>query len=511
VRHLKAAALAALAFSAAGTGALAAEPGMKAWTGFLEGLAGSGFTVTQGSVLEVDNAVCAEFIPVFDSCFGNNAAAPYLIPQVPVGSTYVDPWYATQFTTPGVGGAPSNMFFRLGEADALVTIVSPPPKAAYFGYQSYAFSRVSSAYPGSQEPHTISPDPDRYELFASLGNDVNDVIVDDKAGEFWDGAPVVYITTANRTLGRNLVQRARRRGLPSERMFVEPVGANADIGTGEAADDFVTLIRYALPKDARVGKAWLKGSAGNVLVFRVSAPGGFDGKRFPTPRYTLKQTADETRLEPALDELTTLLAGWLSARGSPVTTVEMSSSDFTTPRGRPFGLVGRDCIAKGTSCLGDNQDTDAYRFGLVGTMSRNDVAIVAGVNHAVVNTASYISLAVYNLGTLTGVASVSQTDPRAVGFDSGTLTGSAEAVLRDLGVYGAASARLKRQLPKLYVQLFARVCDVAEAYCVKITRKAVPPDVEIGLTQRAYVKPGTTTGAAPDLMVTPRVIFTTPD
>jgi hypothetical protein len=136
------------------------------------------------------------------------------------------------------------------------------------------------------------------------------------------------------------------------------------------------------------------------------------------------------------------------------------------------------------------------------------MVFVAGVNHAVVDNAAYVSLAVYNMQNLTGVASISQSNPSAVGFDEGSLTGSAEGVLKALGLYGSASARLKAALPKLYTAILARECTRAARYCAALSdTKALPLSSPVAVTQRAYIKPGTTTGANPDKLLTPVVVF----
>lgn len=56
-------------------------------------------------------------------------------------------------------------------------------------------------------------------------------------------------------------------------------------------------------------------------------------------------------------------------------------------------------------------------------------------------------VAIYNMDTFDGVASASQTNPQAVGFNRGMLTGSTEAVLRQFNLYDRASDTLKAQLP----------------------------------------------------------------
>ena len=46
-------------------------------------LSSAGYSVTQGNVFLFKNTNCPQFISIFGSCFGNNAAAPTV-----VGSTY---------------------------------------------------------------------------------------------------------------------------------------------------------------------------------------------------------------------------------------------------------------------------------------------------------------------------------------------------------------------------------------------------------------------------------------
>jgi hypothetical protein len=491
---------------------------VKAWQAWIEKL-GQTYLVDRGTIFEVDNAACRQFIAVFGTCFGNNAAAPYLVPVPPIDGTVIDPYYAGSFTmagqsaTPGKAGSPSNMFYRLAGGDALVVIMSPPPRLAYLGYQSYVFTRSAADYPASAaDDATLSPDPSRYEILGSVGNDVNDVVVQNKIGSdsFWGGDPIVYVTTSDPKLADYIVSDAAASGLDAKRIFVEPVGANAKSGTTFAADDRITLLRYALPEDDTASSQWLSNLKSNMQVYRVALPPSrIAPPQYPTQSYTPKTGNNEANLAAPFDELSGLLAGWLKQHQSagPTRTCDASQSDHVDKKHEPYGtLVGKDCIADGRSCLADNQDTDAYRTAVIGALMSGNLAIFTGVNHAVTDNASYLSLSVYNGQTTAGVASVSQTNRRAVGFYSGDMTGSAEAVLKSLGLYDSASPALKAALPKLYVEFFARECG-ARNHCVKIATADVPLGVPIAITQRAYVRPDSTTGANPDIMQGPRAIF----
>lgn len=489
--------------------------GMRAWEAWLGQLNQSGYRVSQGGVKLFDNATCAELITVFGSCFANNPAAPYFVPEPPVDGTYVDPVYGTPFTTPGATGAPSNMFYRLANTDALVTLVALPSQAAYMGYQSYVFTRAADRYPAtvssrSTLPPTPSPDTHRYEIFGSIGNDINNVIIANRLGSVWNNGVAAYVTTSNMRLAKALVTSAKAYGLDERRIFIEPVGKNILTGTGREADDLIALIRYALPKNELESRDWQRNIDKNIGVFRVSAAPGTAVERFPTPLYTKKQTSSEEAYAPSLDELSSLLSQWLTSQaGRPATTDTMKRSLLVGPKGKLLGFVGRECIAKAYNCLGDNQDTDSYRFGSIGTLSENGLAIMTGINHTRLDNASYISIGVSNKEDQAGVGSASQTDPATVGFESGTLTGSAEGVLKSLGLYERASPRLKADLPYLYTVMIERNCTVAPDYCVAwADLKALPLTASVMIFQRAYLKPGTTTGANPDVMPSPKLIYT---
>ena len=133
--------------------------------------------------------------------------------------------------------------------------------------------------------------------------------------------------------------------------------------------------------------------------------------------------------------------------------------------------------------------------------------IVTGVNHTLNDAATYISLGIYDMFGFYGVDSSSQSNVEVSGFDKGTLTGSAEGVLRAYGLYENASQRLKDQLPMLYAAVVSRACEASLGdYCVEVNATEVPLLNPLGITQRAYLKPGTTSGANPNALLSPYVI-----
>jgi hypothetical protein len=186
---------------------------------------------------------------------------------------------------------------------------------------------------------------------------------------------------------------------------------------------------------------------------------------------------------------------------------KMLTSEIDMETGELAGLVGQECIEEGSICLADNQDTDAYRFGFVGLFRNDRPVIVTGVNHTLNDAATYISLGIYDMKGFYGIDSISQSNVDVTGFDKGNLTGSAEAVLRTYGLYEKASQRLKDQLPMLYSAVVSRTCEVSLGnYCVEVDTTEMPLLNPLGITQRAYVKPGSTSGANPNTLLSPYVI-----
>ena len=499
---------------------------LRYYHNWINTLSSQDYTVVQGNVFLMVNTDCPTFVAIFDSCFGQNPASPYIIPQPPIEHSYVDPYYAVQLNTPGPDGL-TNIMYRLGDHDALVTIIAYPPKAAYFGYQSYVFTRDISHYAGITPPRppTVSPDPSRYEIFGSIGDDVNSVIVQNQYGSApWGGTVVMYITTPNHNLADALMANARRHGINPHSIFVEPVGSNVITGNGARADDLMTLMRYAVPESTSAASDWQNALRRNVLVYKVTNT-EIAVSRFGANPYTAHvSNTDETGLTTPLQQLATLLQTYLAATQTPIATATSHQLEATArydAKGLPTaGLVGSTCIAYGVNCLGDNQDTSTYatllNYGLL--LGPEETAFIAGVNHSVesVNNNHYVSVDINNASNTSGVAAASQTNPTAVGFDSGFLTGSAQQVLTALGItIPPGDTELTEHISKFYVTFIARNCNnatiaAANAYCIDLMgRSLIPLEDPISIFERSYVVPGRTAGGYPPVMVYPYIVAAT--
>ncbi len=490
---------------------------------WISSLANSGFHPVQGNVFLLQNSVCPLFVSIFDSCFGQNPAAPYVVPQPPIEDSYVDPFYATQLETPGPGGT-TDIFYRLSDNDALITIVSYPPLAAYVGFQSYVFSRQISNYIGITPPRapTVSPDTTRYEIVGSVGNDINNIITQSQYGFPWGGNVVVFITTSNTNLANALIANAVAAGISRNSIFIEPVGSNVITGNGVAADDMITLMRFAIPQDTAAGNLWNAQVSQNVAVYKVTNP-NISVSRFGMNQYTPHQiNNNESALSTALSQLIALLQSYLTTQQAvPSSNQPTVATTVVNSSGVPIsGLVGSFCIAVGTNCEADNQDTSTYTNLLLTTLGLEETAFIVGVNHSLanINNNRYVSVDIYSAATSSGIASTSQTNPTAVGFNSGNLTGSAQQILTELGIsIPGGDTALLANINNLYVTFIARDCNnptiaAANNFCINLMGTSlVPAGFPLSVTERSYVLPGTTTGANPDDMVYPFVVAATHD
>jgi hypothetical protein len=600
-----------------------------------------GYSVVQGGAHVFELSDCAIENQTFGSCGGNNPAAPYIEIQPPVSngteSEFVDPCYTiggrgcnnfstgdtgNAFTAAGPTGSYVNQYYRLGNEDAIVTIVSLPPRAAYLGYQSYVFSRAVNQY--SPLPIVCVPagglDLCRSPVLASIGNSINNAVLRRQSSTLALPAPgatiapeVVFISTANRTLYEKLRKAFLSNGGSSTQIFVEPfyrsneysakppliLGApyssknvitgfdTSDMSVSQVmSDEFNTLMRYAAFEDATASRRWL--CAINQDSGNLSSDCQNLAPLPPSPisvyRITKKQSKldwtyvdkcelinrginhDETKLHfvdygTAASDLANAISDYMKKK-------HPSDAQMGIKHARSAGNVGPYCLTYGLPCFEDTQDTAPYGTLNGGQLSDNagNIAFMVGVNHTRpgVNNATYLSVGVYDagslqlqtfdIGLLEGIASLTQTNAEAAGFDScatpstdmtrsNCLNGSALQVWKDIGQPAGDHLSLNATtVTNLYVATIAR-----DTYCATDGEGATlpfcsstyidagytilpitpPPGVNntncdavndakcgkylplndiVGFSERAYVVPGLTNGADPDKIVYPYLV-----
>ena len=373
-----------------GVGSRAAVP--KPGTGNFEQrlireLRGNGLEVSVGYPSVYTQADCAYSYAVFHNCFGNNPASPYVMPVVKSWpDEYVDPATKNGFgrTRPGY-----SVTYRLDPREAIILFGRMPPRARYMGLQTWIVSsewaRERSPWdqeacfhykslanemtqyffatipPGSTDPHCLFVPRirGRVQSFASIDNNINNVVMEKQSGPPWDEMRYWVITPDQRT-DAAVREALLSLGVDADEIFTEaipqafqdpdadppyPYGQNpvvGPLGLGEDAADFTTAVRYAMPEDEQAANAWLKSLP--LTVLRVRRPSwGPDpeayGDRVADDRPTVDEVHDDalsSGLSSLIDAVTGRAAsqGWTREKRCRWLTSSICSVSSAPPAGR---------------------------------------------------------------------------------------------------------------------------------------------------------------------------------
>jgi hypothetical protein len=445
-----------------------------------------GYEVARGSTKLFTTDDCQYTISVLGNCLGNNPAAPYIVPTVPLWpDEYVDEGLR------GVLGPTSNDTWgthRMDKREAVLVVGMLPPPARYFGMQTYVFSRTGTINPNDPVYQSTQSDPimhsilfsvvpkapSRVMVFSSVGNSNNNVTIARQSGAVFNQERAFIIST-DAAMAREMTDALVNEGvLDRNGVFSEPVSPSvARLGLDANADDFMTLIRYALPEDKDAGDAWRQQRP--IAVLRVRDKNTNATEPWPAPVYDQKTAFSELGLT---DNLSNLVSAVKQQWGQP----SASTGQFHSLQ-LAVDLIGQHCLNRPMNCLGDTQDAD-YQAGPTIIPYDNTVIAVVGTLGKATGNAIYSALSVNWLKYLKGVANISDPD----------LQGSASRYS------GAVS-----DTDKFYVQYLARDC-TGLTNCFKITEEMVPKGDPIKLIQRNYVAPGSAREADPQQVLSPVAI-----
>jgi hypothetical protein len=484
------------------------------WQNWLTQLTSAGYGVTQGSATVTSVAYCQQVIvPVFGTCFNSDPGDPYVVPLMPAGAGYIDPYFGGFENQTLPNGTVVGQGFRLANTEAELVIVQLPPQAGYFSFQGYVFTRPIADY--TKKVNMVSPDPARADLYASYNNSINNTDILRQSGLTFGQGYVAFITTANSSLAADMGNQFAAVGGNPNLLFTDEVGSIVHTGLDASADDFSMLLRYLAPQDATAGSNWLNNPANNVFVYRIDQPAGLATTPYgATPLLNRSYNTKESVYDSNVAELTSLMKGWLATQETAskykvkTAVATMKASSTGVPKS---GSVGPICIANANLCNGDEQDAIHWSVA-VGKIPANDLFIMDGVNTTATNNTTVFSLALEDAPTKTGVVTINQTNPGAAGFNSGDVTGSAELALMTLGLWSQASPALQAAAPYLYVQIFTRGCTAQQVYCGQPFTTVVPSSVipyadGISVFQRAYALPGYNGGPNPTYVLAPNAIY----
>lgn len=427
-------------------------------------------------------------------CYGNNPASPYAIttlPPWPGEGEGVDPYYRNLF---GPSQEGYYDLYRFDPREAIVILGLLPPPGAYFSKQTWLFSREGVPDTSSQTYQDIYNDPllypflpiffgtmpnddHRTQVFASLSNIVNNVVIKRQSGAAFNQVRY-FIITPDQFMDTAVRNAFAGISVKDEDVFTERIPSDMQVGLGQSADDFTTWFRYAHPRDGgRPGTPsdnWRKELPMVVLRVRDTQPNR-QPQTYPPVVLEDRSYVDEGSLKPYLESL--LFA--VSQRwGQPCASTNCSdrAGVFKDLQSSPTNTVGPFCIPIMENCLGDTQDTS---YGFYGSMflDHGEIYAVAGTLGTETGNATYVAVGINEVPKLKGVADLSNDD------------------LRDTA---KAYAREVNNTRKFYLYYLARDCsgleDLTDGNCLRIQEDLIPQGGQFAITIRDYIKPGTQRG-----------------
>jgi len=459
-----------------------------------------GFEVKEGYFKLWTIEDCPDSFAVMGTCFFNNPAAPYVLPVVPYWpDEFVDPATVgvTGKTRPGYGTT-----FRFDPNEAIVIYGFLPPEAAYFGQQSYLFTRKGTFDTDSDTYnfirliggtavffHTVPANPERVVVFSSLSDSNNNVVIERQSGSVWNQLRY-FIITPDQGMDAQVRQVLHGLSVADQDVFTEGIPSNMQIGLDADADDFLTGLRYSMPADGGTkgtpSDKWRRNPTMRVLRIRDARP---DPPVQPYPAWEddspeQRTAVPEAYLSADLANLVyTVSETWGQACDDPNCSTRAAS--FIDTQSWPFNLVGPKCDNIGMDCLGDTQDA-SYQFRAGFTFDNDEVYAVVGTLGTATGNATYVSLGVNNFRLRLGAENV----------DGTRLVGSATP-----DFYPGVN-----NLDKFYVYYFTRHCegleDLTHGFCASVedTELVIPPGDKASLVERDYLKVGTRRG--PDSTLT---------
>jgi len=471
----------------------------------------AGYEVSRGYFKLYTQSDCPYSYAVLHSCLGNNPAAPYVLPVLlPWPDEWVDPG-TTEAFGPTVEGY--NASYRLDSHEAIVILGKLPPQADYFGLQTYLLSRPGEWDESSYQYQFVKNyvpallgtfftrlpgNAERLQLWSDLSNSINNVVIQNGSSAVWDQLRY-FVITPDQTMDSAVRQALGNLNIPASFVFTEQIPSDMTIGLGEEADDFLTVLRYAMPADGGLdgsgSDAWREDLPLVVLRIRDTRPSHISQ---PYPPVEFESRSSTTPAEITMyPDLVTLAKAVCTRWGQPCD-LEGVEFDRRVPSLLNMRvallLTGPECIKVGMNCLAPTEDT-AYFMSARLPLPADRVYALVGALGTQTGNATYVGLGLNSSVNQLGFANI----------DDDTLAGSAD----DYDVLNHN---------RLYIQYFARDCTgleslTAGSQCYSIGDKLPdctdPTDMTCAmlvLSVRNYLFPGSQRGPASALMLNPRVI-----
>ncbi|HNT57929.1 MAG TPA: hypothetical protein PKL99_08600 [Syntrophales bacterium] len=482
--------------SSAGSPSAAVEAYVQKIT---DDLTSRGFDVMRGYFKLYTQDDCSYSYEKMKSCFGNNPAAPYVLPIVPLWpDEFADP--ATHWVFgPTKDGHEAT--YRFDPREAVVIVGFLPPPAAYMGLQTYLFTRegtfdtesatyqfIANNFPGFLDFlfSKVPENPDRLLMLASLSNSNNNVVIERQSGSAF-GRLRFFIITPDQVMDDAVRNSLTRISVDSEDVFTEPIPLTMRTGLDEHADDFVTVMRYAMPENDVDAASWRKDLP--LVALRVrDARSDRAAVSYPPVVIDTRTANPEAGLEK---DLTDLVVEINRTWGQPCSESDCSDRSFTfiDMQRPPVNLVGPACTEIGMNCLGDTQDT-TYQATFNLGLDAGEIYAVAGTLGTETGNAVYVGLSVNESAMLEGIENI----------ENGILKNTASRY-----------AGTVNNTDKLYVYYLTRDCsdldDLTDGNCFSVSEDVIPVSDFFKLIQRLYIHRGTQRGPDSRLTLPPRLIM----
>jgi len=462
-----------------------------------------GFEVSRGyfKLWTIDD--CDYTADIMGVCYGNNAAAPYVITTLPPWpGEFVDP------VTSNLWGPSREGYYdiyRFDPREAIVILGLLPPPGAYFSEQTWLFTRQGTPDTDSQTYHDIENSPlspflplffakvplhdYRTQALSSLSNIVNNVVIERQSGTAFNQIRY-FVITPDQFMDKAVRKAFADISVKDKDVFTERIPSDMRVGLGQRADDFTTWIRYAHPRDGgRPGTpsdTWRNELP--LIVLRVrDTQSDRKPEKYPPVKLEDRSAVDEGSLKPDLESL--LFA--VSRRwGQPCATTDCSdmAGTFADLQTAPTNIVGPSCIPIGENCLLDTQDTSYQLYGQL-SLDNGEIYAVAGTLGTETGNATYVGFGINQLPKIKGVADLSQDD----------LRGTAKAYAREVNY-----------THKFYLYYFTRDCsgleDLTDGNCYSLKEDLIPQGDLFAISIRDYIKPGTQRGPDSSLVLPSMVL-----
>jgi hypothetical protein len=425
-----------------------------------------GFEVVRGYVRLYTEKDCPLSYQEMGLCYGNNPAAPYVTFSVPSWpEEFIDPATDEAF---GFNYAGYSTTYRLDPREAIIILGILPPEASYFGLQTYVFTRHGTfdmesptyLFMADKPPlmrmffTKVSQNPERLLSLASLSNSINHVVITEQSGKAF-GQQRYFIITGDPFMDRTIRDALNKIWVEGDHIFTEQIPSNVDLGLDESADDFVTLMRYAMPADGgekgTASDVWRNDLPLVVLRVRDTRPGRLPDKYPAFTEPEERQIANEFYL---MNDLKSLVQAVSQKWSQPA--AALSAMQMLRVQPSPINMVGPECLLIGMNCLADTQDT-SYQYSFPLLLGENAVYAVVGTLGTRTNNATYVGLGLTSTIRMLGFDNRSHFDLEDTASDYAPAVNNAE---------------------KFFVYYFTRDCSGLDSltggHCLEISETDLP-------------------------------------